>query len=619
MQKHILLQYIIAIFLGLFFFLPQNTEAVSVPLSYNPNRLITTAGCGPVPIALVWAVPILTDTCVVSNVSTYVTLSKSFQLNRVGVLLPQWGASLNVGDTVNGGSPAAINTVGSFTMAGSGYGTPPLDNASVANQWISFRHNAGYWTTGANFTFWGGLADFSTYTLTSSNPSAISCSGTSCTAVGPGSANITANFNPGGSYYYVYQAATYVPPSGTLVAGPALNPFTFLFEWVPFCNGVPAFGWTAGWPTNAYAVAVLFTCGFPGVNMPANMIVDYFAPQPVTYYNVTSVVPNSPPTVSNVRAEDVSYTEATIRWNYSDPENNPQTQAQVQVSRDAGFTNIVANISINNSSPEQRVTTGLIAGTQYYIRARATDGQSGRILNTAPWVNGTPFRTQDYPIPTVNYTLRNGLNTANPGQTLQVNSGDRINIEWNITNNEGLTQCNAVTETVSGGGNDQVFSGTNIGFTGSRLQVEPPLVTTDRTYRLRITCPARATGQAVSPAVNRFITLRVLTRPVVSCTVQNSVVTSSNPIAKVNVTVINGRADYTWQTDNGAGGGYSATTIPSGANTTPTLDIDYSTTVAPGKYQPSVRVRDANNRQDDAVCSSEVTNLGDRSIREVNP
>ena len=182
-----------------------------------------------------------------------------------------------------------------------------------------------------------------------------------------------------------------------------------------------------------------------------------------------------------------------------------------------------------------------------------------------------------------------------------------------------MTQCNASTQTTAGGGNDQVFSGTNIGFTGSRLQVEPPLVLADRTYRLRITCPARPTNQAVSPAVDRFITLRVLTRPVVSCTVQNTVVTSSNPIARVNVTVTNGLANYTWQTDNGSGGGYSATTIPSGTNTTPTLDIDYSSTTAPGKYQPSVRVRDGNGRQDDAVCSSEVTNLGNRSIREVNP
>ncbi len=621
MQKNTILFLIINLFIWGIFIFPSISQSASVPLSYNPNRLMTTAACGPVPIALVYAVPILSDTCIVSNVNTYVSLSKSFQLNRGGVLLPQWNASVNVGDSIIGASPVATNTVGSFTMAGSGYGTPPLDNTTVANQWIPFTHNGGIWTTGANFQFWGGLADASTYTLSSSNPAAISCSGTACTAVGPGTANITANFNANGSYYYVYQNSTYVPPSGSLTPGFAISPFTGLLEWVPYCNSLPAVGWTSPLGTFPwlYAVSVLYPCGFPGVTMGPNIVREAFTPQPVTYYNVTSIVPNSPPTVSNVRAEDIAYTEATIRWNYTDPENNPQTQAQVQVARDASFTNIVANIPINNASLEQRVTTGLIAGTQYYIRARATDGQASRTINTAPWVNGTSFRTRDYPTPSVSYILRNGSNTANPGQTLTVSSGDRIDIEWNITNNEGLTQCNASTQTTAGGGNDQVFSGTNIGFTGSRLQVEPPLVLADRTYRLRITCPARPTNQAVSPAVDRFITLRVLTRPVVSCTVQNTVVTSSNPIARVNVTVTNGLANYTWQTDNGSGGGYSATTIPSGTNTTPTLDIDYSSTTAPGKYQPSVRVRDGNGRQDDAVCSSEVTNLGNRSIREVNP
>lgn len=289
MQKN----HIVSLSIGIIFCIglafPYTSQAVSVPIGYNPNRAISTAACGPVPIALVWAVPILSDTCIVSNVNTFVSLSKSFQLSNGGALLPQWGASVNVGNVLIGGSQPAINTVGSFTMAGSGYGTPPLDNATVANQWIPFTHTSGLWTTGANFQFWGGLADASTYTLTSSNPAAISCSGTNCTAVGPGTANITANFDPKGSYYYVAQGSTYVPPSGSLTAGFAFNVLVspWRLEWTPYCNGVPALNWTAGWPGNAFAVGVLFRCGFPGVTMPANIVVENFTPTAVTYYNVT--------------------------------------------------------------------------------------------------------------------------------------------------------------------------------------------------------------------------------------------------------------------------------------------------------------------------------------------
>jgi hypothetical protein len=330
---------------------------------------------------------------------------------------------------------------------------------------------------------------------------------------------------------------------------------------------------------------------------------------------VTGVQANQAPTGKYDKTDNISYNTAIAHWEYSDPDRDPQTDIEVKVYINSDyntgqvFTGVAAGADVRSLN----IITGLIPGETYYPKIRVRDSNS----TWSNWSNGTAFTTTEYPEPSVDFNLKSGSTTVAKGETLTIKTGDPIRVNWNITNTDGvdLSTCRITTSGVQ-----QIFDINPLeSFNGGKSNT-PAANQNDQNYVVRLQCEGKTPAKP-ERKIDQTINVTIRSRPVASCTVQNTVVTAANPIVKVDVNVSNATPNYTWQVNRGSGGGF----IP--ANPSPVnpalpnqiFDINYSGTAVPSKYQPSVRVTDGNGRSDDAVCNSEITNLGDRNIREIAP
>ena len=220
-------------------------------------------------------------------------------------------------------------------------------------------------------------------------------------------------------------------------------------------------------------------------------------------YNITVIVPNEAPKVDTVKGEGVGYTDAKITWNYSDKDNDAQTLYRVQIARDLAFNDIIIDSGLQNgagsiydTSLDNTYKNLLRPGIDYYARVKATDNNSIHNINSQPWVNGAPFRTQSYPQANINFNVID----SNGGETI---AGDGIQFTWSITNPIGVQSCNASTTASTTGGTD---AGNGI-WTGNKAVSESPntenailaLSQLNRTYNFTINCIPKTGGNAIQP------------------------------------------------------------------------------------------------------------------------
>jgi hypothetical protein len=94
----------------------------------------------------------------------------------------------------------------------------------------------------------------------------------------------------------------------------------------------------------------------------------------ITYTITVPHTTNTPQVVSCTGVNPVTATNATVNWSYTDADNDPQSNYQVQVATDSAFSNIVKSVTAGAANPaatRSALTDSLTPNTQYYARVRA--------------------------------------------------------------------------------------------------------------------------------------------------------------------------------------------------------------------------------------------------------
>jgi len=546
---------------------PQYSEAVDVGLNYPRTQQTGTTALGNCP----WAI-----------IATRfdVTLSKQFNLIKSDINnanLRQTGETIAVDNTITGVNNKAT---GAFNFFGTAYGTPPMDNTLFYDQY-SARHNSyrGLLSVG-NVPHWGSVKDDYNYTLSSNNNNVLSCTQQSCKAVNPGSANITVQWQGSGSYV-LNRGRTVFPTQAGYDPSRGCDKFV---------GGVLP-DWTSGNQN--------------------------FTPNSVTYSVNVIENPNTKPQVANVRAEDIGYNNATIKWDYTDLEGDSQAISQVQISTDSNFSSIVYNASSQGVNTTRSVT-GLITNTAYYVRVKATDNKNS--INDSAWVVGTSFRTLAYSPLTVEYRATSGDKTAQKGEFLNTVTGDNIQLQWNITDQdggevEGLEgTCDIKAPNTADGGAAFTAIESNGSLSGSKSS-NVPTSTTDQIYRIELNCQAKQGGTSV----NEIITLNVKSQPSISCSINgNTTVDSENPTIQVSGVVSNSNPNYILEYKRSDTDTYTRVPGELASNSISNQTIDYRG-LGLGRYNPWLKVSKVNDPSITAeVSCGTVTNLGTSTIQEGN-
>ena len=104
----------------------------------------------------------------------------------------------------------------------------------------------------------------------------------------------------------------------------------------------------------------------------------------ITYTITVPPIVNVNHTVACNGANPISDRGATINWAYSDIDNDPQTNYQIQIATDSAFNaiihSIVAPANTNVASVRNTAISSLNPNTRYYTRVRAYN-------NTNLWSN----------------------------------------------------------------------------------------------------------------------------------------------------------------------------------------------------------------------------------------
>jgi hypothetical protein len=596
----------------------------------------------------------------------YVSLSKNFNLVSGGRNLTS-PATIAIGSNITSNSSKAT---GSFNLGGSAMGTPPLDG------YLYYRNEDLVWRDSINggmdvavswaMPFGGIVVDNTTYTLSSNNSSVISCSGTTCSAVGTGSATITVNWVANNEYYTVGLNSFYIDP--------------------------------------AYNGSTRYLEAFAGAWVNGETTVQNFSVSSISY-NINVYQPDRPPVVNNITVSDISYTTAKVNWNYSDPDGDVQTLWNVQVATDTSFG--VNTVTSNSSygTETNAIVTNLIPNTRYYTRVQAYNAKAGTgwvngpsfttLANNPPnldqlscngestgytsgkvnwnytgtdepgdllvfklrykkttesewsptvnlpgnragaqdianlisgygynveislndnrnvhlgdrWKGCGIFTTNEYPEPSVDFNLRSGSTTVAKGGTLTVKTGDPISTNWKITNTDGLNSCALSTTGVR-----DIFRENNIEFESSRQNNNIAADKADQTYTINVSCTGK--DARVPKSVNASITLVIQSYPLISCSIVNKVVSTESPIAQVEGKIENANSPYTWKIKRFAGENYGSPITST--NTIQNFTLDYNG-LGLGKYKPVIQANGLGSRISEKECG-EISNFGNRSIQEV--
>ncbi len=411
-QLGILLQFGVWLFLFSLFFVPHTIKAVSVSTNYTDNwiyyQYINRGGCNGGDFKA-WT-------------QFYMSLSKSFDLNSssLGNLNQNESRVIIPGETITG---LNYPITGSYNYISGDMGTPPMDD-----QVYNWDYTSGRGACGAQFNvrnqMRAGIYDQLGYQLSSSNNNIIDCSnGQSCVAKSQnGTATITVSF-PGTGSYYVQRAYQF--------GGIATDYFDATCE-TEYNEGYWVENWGEWFYVSPTTRQVNCTCpsgaelesgsydsgdGWVSYNVCAY---SYFAAaggttvgQNFSYtlnpisYNITVNVPDNPPTISNIQAQEVGYNDGMVSWNYSDADGDAQEWWNVQISTTPGFN--PGDIVIWSGEPQIGSGSGsgtknsndtsadffpqhrgkLIPGTTYYTRVRV-----GNAKASTGWITGPAFTTK---------------------------------------------------------------------------------------------------------------------------------------------------------------------------------------------------------------------------------
>jgi hypothetical protein len=650
LQLNKIFSFSLVLFLLTFYLFPHNAKAVNVPLTYVSNidldGFVTASNGGGVGL----------------DVTAVSTLSKTFNLVSGGQNLTS-SATIAIGSNITSND---TKTTGSYSFLGAAYGTPPLDAQVYDGPDYTARHEypGGFWELKARSKYQGGFwYENTSYTLSSNNSGVISCSGTTCNAVGTGIANITVNWSGKGEY--------------------TVARFDTNFNPTPESN-------------------IQFS-----VNVPAAQGTKDFTPSSISY-NINVYQPDRPPVVNNITVSDISYTTAKVNWNYSDPDGDVQTLWNVQVATDTSFgVNTVASNSSYGTETNATVTN-LIPNTRYYTRVQAYNAKAGTgwvngpsfttLANNPPnldqlscngestgytsgkvnwnytgtdepgdllvfklrykkttesewsptvnlpgnragaqdianlisgygynvemslndnrnvhlgdrWKGCGIFTTTEYPEPSVDFNLRSGSTTVAKGGTITIKTGDPISTNWTITNSVGLQDNSCALSTT---GVRDIFKENNLGFGyESRQNNNIASDKADQTYTINLSCIGK--DARIPKSVNASITLVIQSYPLISCSIVNKVVSTENPTAQVEGTISNANSPYTWKIKRFAGENYGSPITST--NTIQNFTLDYNG-LGLGKYKPVIQANGLGSRISEKECS-EISNFANRSIREV--
>jgi hypothetical protein len=433
--------------------------------------------------------------------------------------------------------------------------------------------------------------------------------------------------------------------------------------------------------------------------------------------------PNQAPTVDYTNTTNISYNTAKANWTYTDPENDPIINSQLQIATDQAFTNLVVNQSQKNSSTSMNVS-GLRPGTTYYPRVAAKDAkgtwsawnnvpafttlanpvpnladfscgvskitdspakyttakvnwnytgsdsdrlilnlrykkvssnlftsnnltssktgtidqsglEAGSTYNvqisitdefnrhiTSQIKNCGDITLEAYPTPQVEFSLsnHNRTSTAKKGEVLTIGQSDGVSASWNITNTFSLidNSCEISNTPISGGVNAQIFNQTSLGFSISNLLGQNiPTVPQDLEYKINLKCE----GKNANPKkeVNEDITLRIVSMPTVSCSLDKRAVSSVDSKVQLTANVGNVSGYYNIAIGRNTGETNYTDRITSITNNQSVVNqsLDY-TNLPFGRYRPWIEIISNTGKKVSANCSF-ITNFGDTQVKEVNP
>lgn len=345
--------------------------------------------------------------------------------------------------------------------------------------------------------------------------------------------------------------------------------------------------------------------------------------------NLTSVAPAA--------SDPDKYTRAVINWTYTDPENDPQTKAEIAISTNSNFPNNANTTTYLSNGAGLSYTTALaslLPGETYYVKIRAENEPNGR----SEWSNSISVTMPNYPDPEFDFKLTGDGKTVNyddSDKTLVLKTGDRVNASWSINNGTevGLELCTLSTTSTTGGGNlassitgqpgetdfknSLSFTGPGDGLPSRNINgVQVPTITADRTYDVTLNCTGKPAKTVRS--VNQAINLTVESYPIItSCSVDgNSTVQAGQTDVNIKATVGN-VSSYEFKIGRKNGDNDPLTDNTSTPNLNRTLSyagIEF------GRHTPWLEVTRlpiTNPERTVRDTCGTVANLGDSNIKEV--
>ncbi|MEI6042240.1 MAG: fibronectin type III domain-containing protein [bacterium] len=349
-------------------------------------------------------------------------VEKEFNFNKSGINLSDVDLNvLNVGESIDASSPSAV---GSWYFKGY-----PLDHTNMDGSKYMSSDTYDFSTTYVDFSM-GTPIEVGDTNISSDNPSVVSCISNKCTAVGPGTANINVSFadkenetsndiktcdvfdftykrwkgdylTPGRSYGYGL-APNCVP--GRL-ANAGMDTSFVRSHFIPYYDSMDE----ALFPTYAYSYFdnIRFfpgpSKGFGIVNTLLHIYVDHtdfadpdsgssdwsigaaqaFSFDPIKYAITVPSTINATQTSACTGVTNISQSSATVNWSYVDPEGDPQTNFQVQISVDSTFADssivnsVAASANTDASSVRSVSIQGLTSNTTYFCRVRTLNTANG--------------------------------------------------------------------------------------------------------------------------------------------------------------------------------------------------------------------------------------------------
>lgn len=303
------------------------------------------------------------------------TVNKEVNLLRADNSIVPLSFNLGLGEEVKIENK---DSVGSWYIEGGPYDSPPSDG--ILYQQFTKKDRKFYFGTSAPM-------DDGNISVSSSNPDVVSCTNSGCKGIKAGEAKINISFpvrdvdtrnNAAACEADATKYASCTQDIGSCRNASNLN------DWLKCLNSIPKICTSREYKvykTNCLVRPDESAYGF--VNVQAKTVdnhgtLNYSAAKTYKINSIqftAKVGENGPHNSSCASISNVTRTGATVNWSYSDPNGDPQTNYQVQISEDSEFDgDPVVAVTKGSATDVSKVfsaaVTGLTASTTYYARVR---------------------------------------------------------------------------------------------------------------------------------------------------------------------------------------------------------------------------------------------------------